>query len=106
MIGVPLTAGFVSKWYLVQAALGDGRWVVAILILFSSLLAVIYVWRVVEIAYFRPLRRQSRRAAEAPAMMLVPTWILIGANVYFGIDTSLTSGLARRAAETFLGTGS
>ena len=36
--------------------------------------------------------------------MLVPTWILIAANVYFGIDTSLTSGIARRAAESFLGT--
>ncbi len=105
LIGVPLTTGFVSKWYLVQAAMEDNRWVVAVLILFSSLLAVAYVWRVVEIAYFRPARRVSLRVAEAPAVMLVPTWVLIAANFYFGIDTSLTSGLARRAAETFLGGG-
>ncbi len=105
LIGVPLTTGFISKWYLVQAALEDSQWLAAIVILFSSLLAVMYVWRIVEIAYFRPARAEIRHASEAPAVMLVPTWILIAANVYFGIDTSLTSGIARRAAESFLGTG-
>ncbi len=105
LIGVPLTTGFVSKWYLVQAALEDSQWLAAILILFSSLLALMYIWRIVEVAYFRPAREQSRQATEAPAVMLVPTWILIAANVYFGIDTSLTSGLARRAAQSFLGAG-
>ncbi len=105
LVGVPLTTGFVSKWYLVQAALEDGLWAVAVLILLSSLLAVVYVVRVLEAAYFRPARRGSLRIGEAPAVMLVPTWILILANIYFGIDTSLTSGLAQRAAETFLRVG-
>ncbi len=105
LIGVPLTTGFVSKWYLVQAALEAGLWAVAVLILLSSLLAVIYVLRVLEAAYFRPARRGSTRITEAPAVMLAPTWILIVANIYFGIDTSLTSGLAQRAAEAFLGVG-
>ncbi len=105
LIGVPLTTGFVSKWYLVQAALEDNQWVVAVLILFSSLLAVVYVWRVVEVAYFHPARQPTRthHASEAPAVMLVPTWILIAANIYFGVDTSLTSGIAHHAAESLLG---
>jgi len=106
LIGVPLTTGFVSKWYLVQAALESNQWVVAVLILLSSLLAVMYVLRVVEVAYFRPAQEGSLAVAEAPAVMLAPTWILIAANLYFGIDTSLTSGLAQRAAEAFLGVGS
>jgi len=33
----------------------------------------------------------------------VPTWILIGASVYFGINTDLTVGVARRAAEVLIG---
>jgi len=37
-------------------------------------------------------------------MMLVPVWILIAANVYFGIDTHLTVDIASRAAGTLLGT--
>lgn len=105
LIGVPLTAGFISKWYLVEATLEQGYWIVAVLILVSSLIAVAYIWRVVEAAYFRDPSRHAREATEAPAIMLVSTWILIGANVYFGVDTSLTSSVARRAAETLLGTG-
>ena len=105
LIGVPVTAGFISKWYLVGAALEQDRWGIAVLILVSSLIAVAYVWRVVEAAYFRQPSRHARQATEAPAVMLVPTWVLIGANVYFGLDTSLTSGVARRAAETLLGIG-
>ena len=103
LIGVPITAGFISKWYLVDATLEQNRWGIAVLILLSSLIAVAYVWRVVEAAYFRPPSRHARQATEAPAIMLVPTWILIGANLYFGLDTSLTSGVAQRAAETLLG---
>ena len=53
LIGVPLTAGFISKWYLVLAALERGMWPVAVLVLGGSLIAVAYVWRVVEAAYFR-----------------------------------------------------
>ena len=105
LIGVPLTTGFVSKWYLADAALTGGRWPLAVLILLSSLLALAYVWRVVEAAYFRPAPAATQALREAPAVMLVPTWLLVLANIYFGVDTSLTAALARRSAETLLGTG-
>ena len=54
LIGVPGTAGFVSKWYLVLGALDRGMWPLAIAILVSSLLALAYVWRVIEVMYLRP----------------------------------------------------
>ncbi len=40
LIGVPMTVGFVSKWYLVKGAIEAGLWPVAVLILLSSLLAL------------------------------------------------------------------
>ena len=49
LIGVPLTTGFTSKWLLIQAALDIGWWPVAVVVLFGSLLAVVYIWRVVEV---------------------------------------------------------
>jgi multicomponent Na+:H+ antiporter subunit D len=76
---------------------------VAVLVLAGSLLAVIYVWRVVEVAYFRPPPEGQGPVAEAPAAMLVPTWVLIAANFYFGIDTNLTVGVAGRAAANLIG---
>lgn len=103
LIGVPLTAGFVSKWYLILAALESGWWFVALLVVASSLIAVIYVWRVVEVAYFREPAPGSEAVAEAPLSLLVPTWVLVAANFWFGIDTRLPVGVARRAAEALFG---
>ena len=103
LIGVPLTTGFISKWVLVQAALEADAWYAAVLIVFSSLLAIAYVWRVVEVAYFQPAPEGAPKVAEAPFSMLLPAWILILANVYFGIDTSVTVGIAQQAAEALIG---
>jgi multicomponent Na+:H+ antiporter subunit D len=75
LIGVPLTVGFISKWYLVAAAIEAGMWPIAVLVVLSSLLAV-------------------------------PTWILIGANIYFGIDASLTTRVGEAAARALLGLAS
>ena len=107
LIGIPLTAGFISKWYLVLAALEKGRWYMAVLIVLSSLLAVIYMWRVIEAVYFRPApsTAAAQNVREAPLSMLVPMWVLIGANIYFGIETSGSLGVARRAAALLLGSG-
>ncbi|GAB4357377.1 MAG: monovalent cation/H+ antiporter subunit D family protein [Gammaproteobacteria bacterium] len=102
LIGVPLTAGFVSKWYLVVGALERELWLVAATVLVGSLLAVIYIWRLVEVAYFKP-RTENGPVTEAPASLLIPTWILIVANFYFGVCTDLTAGVARRAAMQLMG---
>lgn len=102
LIGVPATAGFISKWYLVQAALQQGYWPIAVLILASSLLAVVYVWRVIEVAYFEEPPPGRGDVEEAPVSMLVPSWLLAVATIYFGLDSELTAGLAQRAAEALL----
>jgi len=104
LIGVPLTVGFISKWYLVQAALEQGLWPVAAVVLLGSLLAVLYVWKVVEAAYFGRVEPPAG-VVEAPLALLLPTWALVLANLYFGIDASLTTDIATRAAEVLLGAG-
>jgi multicomponent Na+:H+ antiporter subunit D len=103
LIGIPLTAGFISKWYLVSAALADGYWPLAVLVLVSSLLALIYIWRVVEAAYFNVPGAAMHQVREAPAIMLIPVWLLIGANLYFGVDASLVTGIAQQGADTLIG---
>ena len=102
LIGIPATAGFVTKWYLVSAALQANAWILVTLIIASSLLAVVYVWRVVEVAYFRAPDGEAGAVEEAPAAMLIATWILIGATLYLGLFGSGPVGFARRAAEMLL----
>ncbi len=103
LIGVPLTVGFVSKWYLLMALIEQGWWPVAVLIVLGSLLAVVYVWRLVEIAYFKPQLVGKESVKEAPLSFLIPIWILVMANIYFGIDTRLSVQVAQAAAQSLFG---
>ncbi len=101
LIGVPLTVGFISKWYLVLATLEQGWWPLAALVLLGSLLALVYIWRVVETLYFQPPPANAP-GGEAPLSMQIPMWLLLGAILYFGTSSSLTAGVARRAAAQLL----
>lgn len=103
LVGVPATSGFVSKWYLVQGALEAGLWPVALFVLFGSLLALAYVGRFVEAAYFHPPPPGAGAVREAPWAMQLSTVLLITGSLYFGLHTELTVGVAGRAATALLG---
>jgi multicomponent Na+:H+ antiporter subunit D len=105
LVGVPPTAGFVSKWYLVFATLEQGLWPLALLVLLGSVMALVYVWRILEAAYFGGTGAESR-GEEAPLSMLLPVGVLTIANLYFGIHTEVTVGLARQAATLLMGSAS
>ncbi len=106
LIGIPLTAGFISKWYLILAAIELGYWHAAAVVVIGSLLAALYVWRVVEVMYFRPRPPDRPPLLEAPLSMLLPTWVFMVLTVYFGADTQLTVGVAQQAAMFLLRGGS
>ena len=104
LIGVPLSAGFISKWYFLSASIERGWWLVAGVIVLSSLMAVVYVWRVVEVVYFRkPQRLILEEIKEVPLLMCVPLCLLAGANVYFGVFPGLVTATARAASSALLG---
>ncbi len=99
LIGVPGTAGFISKWYLVLAAIDQQDWLIALVILAGSLLAVAYMWNLVETLFFHPATPRREPVREAPLSMLVPMWLLVIANIWFGLDTELTVGIAETAVQ-------
>jgi multicomponent Na+:H+ antiporter subunit D len=100
LIGVPGTAGFVSKWFLIQGAAEAGHWWLVAVIVVSSVLAVFYVGRVVEVAWFRePVAKVVRTP---PIEMVAVTWVLAAATIYFGIWTDLSAGVAGDAARELL----
>ncbi|HEX7775247.1 MAG TPA: monovalent cation/H+ antiporter subunit D family protein [Parvibaculum sp.] len=102
LVGVPFTVGFISKWYLVQAALTQNEWPLALLIVASSLLTLAYIWRIIETIYMRAAPEGVHRT-EAPLTMLIPAWVFAGLCLYFGFDASLTSMAASRAANALIG---
>jgi multicomponent Na+:H+ antiporter subunit D len=108
LIGVPLTAGFISKWYLLKAALANGWWWAVVAIAISSVLALVYVGRVLEAAYLRPPPEHEGRALSVrpiPLAMMAALWTLVIANVWFGVDAGFTSQAACRAANAVLAVG-
>ncbi len=105
LIGVPLTVGFISKWQLLSAAFDSGRAWAGFLIVASSLISILYIGRVVELMLLREPTEGFAAVREAPLSMLIPMWLLVAANVYFGVNTDLTVDLAERAAQALMGGG-
>jgi len=110
MIGVPPTAGFFSKWYLILGAIEAGSYHFMAALLISSLVNAILFFRIIEIAYFEPKAdhhhgTESSEAviSEAPFSMLLPLLVvavgLIVIGLYSGtivsniIQYSLPAGL-------------
>lgn len=103
LVGVPFTAGFISKWYLLLALIEQDLWLLVALLLFSSLLALIYIWRVVEVAYFQPPPPNAASITKAPLLMRVSVWVCALASLYFGLDTSFSLESASQAATLLIG---
>jgi multicomponent Na+:H+ antiporter subunit D len=107
LIGVPGTAGFISKWYLLSAALQEGAlgYLLVIVIVLGSLMAVAYIWRIVEAAWFKaaPEGEGASAFGEAPLGMLVVTWVAALANIWFGLVTHIPRELSANAATILLG---
>jgi len=105
LIGVPATGGFISKWVLLEAVIEPGHYWLAVAILVSSLMALIYIGRVVESLYFRERPEGQAVPGEAPPIMLVATWTLVLANIAIGVHATPLVGAAERAATALLGGG-
>jgi multicomponent Na+:H+ antiporter subunit D len=102
LIGVPGTAGFVSKWHIVVASLElgpAGVWLV-IPVVGSSLLTVAYLWRAIEAAYFEPaVATEDVRISPWATGLLVAA---AGANLYFGLWPGAPLELAQGAAHMLI----
>lgn len=106
LIGVPGTIGFVSKFALLTAAADKGWWWAVAAIVFTSILALVYIGRMLEAAWLqdRPqVDGADVEAREAPASMLIAMWSLAIACIVFGVNASWPLELASRAASVIMG---
>jgi multicomponent Na+:H+ antiporter subunit D len=82
VVGIPPTCGFFSKWYLVLGAIDSKQWLFVAVLLASSLLNAILFFRVIEKAYFKPVRdedatdQKPAEIDEAPLSILIPLLIM------------------------------
>ncbi len=102
LVGVPLTVGFLSKWYLLLGAISQKYFFVIPVILISSLLSFIYIWRVIETAYFKD-SNSTKSSSEMPLGMIAPVAVVTILCIYFGIFTELPLLLTKEAIRILIG---
>jgi len=69
LTGIPLTAGFTAKFYMLIAAVKQGHqfWLVIFAVLCAAISAY-YYFRVIQAMYFKPLANEDDLSYEAPVM--------------------------------------
>jgi multicomponent Na+:H+ antiporter subunit D len=108
MIGLPPTAGFFGKWYLMLGALEVGSPALVVVLLVSGLLNAWYFFRMIERAYFGPHpdveEPRESRERELPGAMLGPIVALAVAIVAVGVlSFPLSDGILGRALDNLPG---
>ena len=94
MIGLPPTAGFISKWFILSGAMSAGQWLAVAVIVASTLLNAGYFLPIVFRAFFRPAAGENH--GEAPQMMLAALLFTACATVAMFFFSDLPLLLARR----------
>ncbi|MCX6676433.1 MAG: monovalent cation/H+ antiporter subunit D family protein [Methanothrix sp.] len=91
MIGIPLTAGFTSKLFLIYASLDAAQYPFVAVLLLSGLLNLVYFWRVIDQMYFVK-HKETENAIEVkekgkslPLSMVAPILILASLCIIMGI---------------------
>jgi len=89
MIGVPPSVGFVSKLYIILASLEAKQFVFVAVLLLSSLLNLVYFWRVIETMYMKVEEGTEHTSHvprdEIPLSMLIPVLTLSSLCILMGI---------------------
>jgi multicomponent Na+:H+ antiporter subunit D len=91
MIGIPGTAGFASKVFLILASLDAAQYPFVVILLLSGLLNLVYFWRVIDQMYFVKTEEPKEAGAgrekgkALPLSMIVPILILASLCIIMGI---------------------
>lgn len=93
-VGVPLTAGFVTKWYLALGALEASAWPFLAVLMLSALLNAGYFLPILYRAYFLPAdgpwpERDPGRRFESAKTLLIPIVICAAYVVLLGVSAEV-----------------
>lgn len=106
LIGVPFTAGFVSKVALAEAAAEKGWWWAVGVIMVTSIIALFYMGRMMMVAYFRDppmVNGEVVKRNEAPLLMLIPMVGLALMSLLIGLRGNvLLTDISENAARVLI----
>ena len=108
MIGVPPTAGFISKWFMLQGGMQSGNWVAIAVIFISTCLNAAYFLPIIYRAFFRapPAPTDGHHAhgeAPMPVVLALTATALGTLTLFFFPDVPLSLAEALVGSEAAVG---
>jgi NADH-quinone oxidoreductase subunit N len=101
LTGIPVTAGFVGKFYLFNAAVASGWVSLALVGVLASVVSAYYYLRIVVAMYMEAAVGEDRWAGIAPAAALALA-LSAGITLLFGLWPAPVLALARMASRSLL----
>jgi formate hydrogenlyase subunit 3/multisubunit Na+/H+ antiporter MnhD subunit len=89
MSGVPPLTGFGGKWMLFNAMMDKGWYWLAALAFFSSAVAFLYMFRLLQTVFLGQRKLEHKSVREAPAILLIPQFLLIVVIMVFSVYPKL-----------------
>ena len=92
LAGIPLTAGFLGKFYVIAAGATQSRWVLLFTLVFSSTIGLFYYLRILVVMYAQPPEFTTTKDAHTQPLPLPATLalaVLTGLVFLLGIYPAL-----------------
>jgi len=93
--GVPPLSGFAGKWLIYNALIEKGWYFIAGVLMFASVIAFLYLFRLINTIFLGQLKPEHREVREAPAVFVVAQALLVfgimGLSMFPGALLSLTN---------------
>ena len=103
MSGVPPLTGFGGKWMLFNALMEKGWYWIAALAFFSSAVAFLYMFRLLQTVFLGQRKLEHAKLREAPAILLVPQFVMIAVIMVFSAYPKLLLEPLSAAVTPWLG---
>jgi NADH-quinone oxidoreductase subunit N len=87
LAGIPLTAGFMGKFFVVAAGVNSALWLLIIMLVINSVIGLFYYLRIIVVMYARPVAQvesEPNRTVSGHAVLAVLTILLVWLGVYPG----------------------
>jgi len=101
LIGLPLTSGFISKWYIIQSLIHSDYWYISIVVLITSFMTLLYMWKIIEKIYFS--ESINNNAITILNHQTIGVFVLAALTIYLGLDASFTTSVSGEIATSLLG---
>jgi len=106
LAGIPLTAGFIGKFFIVTAGIGSALWALVLILVINSAISLFYYLRIVAAMFSEPTaqgvettQEQLSTSPSAGALVLVVLMLLL---IWLGILPGFVLSLIRSATEGVL----